>query len=395
MCFHLGANRPKGETVAIDFTKPTPLYKQIVDHIKSQIDCGEIHAGEQLDSQQSLASKYHVSLITIKRALNELINEKVLFSRIGKGTYVSTETIKSTFDEHVNIGLLLRDLNSPYFSRVIETIENRASELGFNLLVATSSNSPEKEDQIIKRFLEVGVHGLIIGMTTSRFKGTDIIQEMHAKDFPYVIISYVENDDLNYISTDHQYGAYLATEHLIKIGAQRIGYISTEEGYPLGEVRKRGFLEALDEYNKAYYPELEFRVKGRGEWQEYDSGYQIGQEVINASHPPEAMFIYNDLTALGFQKFLLEKGMRIPDDIAIIGFDNIMRGQIAPIPLSTIEQPITLIGKKAVDSIYSIKQNQEVEFPIILRPTLIVRESTNGNIKKSERKRKTNVGHLS
>ena len=380
--------------MVIDFTKPTPLYTQIVEHIKSQIASGELHPGEQLGSHQELAAKYSVSLITIKRALNELITEKVLFSRVGKGTYVSDETIKSTFDEHVNIGLLLRDLNSPYFSRVIETVENRASELGFNLLVATSSNSPDKEDQIIKRFLKVGVHGLIIGMTTARFKGLDVIQDLHERNFPYVIISYVEDENLNYISTDHQYGAYLATKHLIEIGAERIGYINTEKGYPLGEVRKRGYLEALDEYNKEYDPEIDFRVKGRGEWQEYDFGYQIGQEVYNVRKLPDAMFIYNDLTALGFQKFLLEKGVRIPDEIAIIGFDNIKRGQIAPVPLSTIEQPIALIGKKAVDSIYGLDQHQQVDFPIILRPTLIIRESTDGGIKQRERVRKNKVKQI-
>jgi len=380
----------KGGVVSIDFQKPTPLYLQIVEHIKKQINSGDYKEDDQLGSQHDLAREYDVSLITIKRAINELIKEKILYSRVGKGTYVASQLKKASFGDHFNIGLILRDLNSPYFSRIAESVEARTSELGYNLLVATSSNDPDKEDKQIKKYLDMGVHGLIIGLTTTRFHATETIYEIHHKSFPYVIISYVAETDVNYISTDHRYGAFLATEHLIKTGYKNIGYINAEKGYFLGEIRKGGYLDALQKYELRCPDNFNYRIKKRGEWHEYKSGYDIGVEVCNLESPPDAVFVYNDLTALGFERALLDNNMKIPEDIAIVGFDHIKRGQIAPVPLTTIEQPMDEIGKIAVDCVMDMYYQKALDFPIILKPTLIIRESSLRKGKKSsERMRYT------
>jgi DNA-binding LacI/PurR family transcriptional regulator len=91
-------------------------------------------------------------------------------------------------------------------------VENRASQKGYNLFVATSANDPDK------KYLDMGIHGLIIGLTTTCFHASDTIYEIHHKKYPYTIVSYVTGTNNNYISTDHRHGAFLTTEHLIKTG---------------------------------------------------------------------------------------------------------------------------------------------------------------------------------
>ena len=359
----------------IDFTKPIPLYKQVIDHIKRQIREGTLKPGDRIGSHHELVTEYNVSLITIRKALSELINEKVLYSRMGKGTYIGNPPRTGDFTAHVNIGLVLRDLNSPFFSRIVESIEKQASHFGAILLVSTSSNSFEKENRQIKQYLDIGVSALILTSVTMKSRVSPLVRKLHADNFPYVMVAYIEDEDVNYVGIDHEYGAYLATEHLIKTGYNRIGYINSEEGYQLGEVRKLGYMRALHTYEKPYREEYHFRLTGRGNWLDYDSGYEIGSQISGMSDRPDAIFAYNDLAALGMQRAVLDHGFKVPDDIALIGFDNIKRGVVCPVPLTTIDQRTEEIGTYAIQMVLDKLKGVECKNRVILKPKLIIRES--------------------
>ncbi len=361
--------------MGIDLQDATPLYQQIVNDIKSQISAGSLVVGDKMPSQNELARVYDVSLITVKRALAELINEGVLFSRVGKGTYVARKPPAGGLTEHVTIGLVLRDLQSPYFSRIVRSVEGEVSERGFNLLVSTSANQVEKEEGQIYHYRKMGVHGLIIASMTRQYRASGALRELHAENFPYVVVSYIADEDINYVGTDHEYGAYLATEHLIKMGYRSIGYINGEPGNLLGELRKKGFLSALTQYGVPFHQNFEFHLRLRGEWNDYTSGYEIGQTFAGLEKRPRAMFIYNDLSALGFQKAVLDKGLRVPGDVAMVGFDNINQSVTAPVPLTTIHQPTEKIGPLAVDLLTKLIQSQPAERRIVLKPALVIRES--------------------
>ncbi|NMB81574.1 MAG: GntR family transcriptional regulator, partial [Ignavibacteria bacterium] len=140
---------------------PAPLYEQVESDIKNKIQKGILLPGQQIASQSDLAREYEVSLITIKKALYNLVNEGVLYTRIGKGTYVAEPSKKIDLSAHKTIGLVLRDIKHPYFSYVVHYIEERANELGFNLLLSSSSNNMEKEEAQINRFRNLGVDGII------------------------------------------------------------------------------------------------------------------------------------------------------------------------------------------------------------------------------------------
>jgi DNA-binding LacI/PurR family transcriptional regulator len=271
--------------------------------------------------------------------------------------------------------LVLRDLKSPFFSLIVHSVEEKVSERGYNLLLSNSKDRLDKEESQIHHFRQIGVSGLIIASMRRIYRATTTIRKLHHENFPYVFVSYMEDEDIFYVGTDHEYGAHLATEHLIKLGHKKIGYISGEEGNLLSELRKKGYVRALQEYGKPFDESLVLRSLSKGEWNDYQSGYEIGQRFLTLTQKPDAMFAYKDLAALGFQQAILDQGLKVPDDVAIVGFDDIELGQYAPVPLTTVHQPTAEIGAIAVETLIKRIEGKEAKVRTILKPKLVLRES--------------------
>jgi DNA-binding LacI/PurR family transcriptional regulator len=364
--------------MSIDTGNPEPLYEQVANDIKAKIATGALKSGDQLATQSELADQYSVSLITIKKALSDLSREGVIYARVGKGTYVSSRSTRVDFTKLATVGFVLRDLESPFFSRILSSAEKELSAEKYNLLLSSTAGRDDREDTMIQHFLDIGVSGLIIASMSREYIASPIIRKLHRENFPYVVVSYIADEDISYAGTDHEEGAFIATQHLIKLGHKKIGYIngvSGERGSLLGDLRKKGFLRALHQYGMEHDPKYEYRFELRGEWDDYQSGYEIGLEFSGSPHRPEAVFAFDDLSALGFQKAILDKGLRVPNDIAIVGFDDIRRGVTAPVPLTTVHQPLAEIGVAAVDILLKRITGQPVQTRRILKPTLVVRES--------------------
>ncbi len=369
--------------MAIDFKKPTPLYIQIADDIKAKILKGKHRVGEVLGSQNELAEAYDVSLMTIKKALAKLMQEGLLFSRVGKGTYVAAKhpAVNKAMPSQNLIGFVLRDLQSPFFSLIAQHAEESAYKQGYNVLLSNSSGRAEKEEAQIRRFRHLGARALIIASMTHIYHASPAMRALLREQFPFVMVSYMADEDMPFIGTDHEQGGYLATQHLLQLGYKHIGYIEGEEGNLVGELRKRGYGRALAEYGYRIDKRSVFRLRHRGESHDYQSGYEIGKRFTKLARRPDAVFVYNDLAALGFQQAILDQGLKVPDDVAIVGFDNIVRGSYAPVPLTTIHQPTADIGNMAVSTLIQKIAGQEVPARIILQPKLIVRESCGSKLR--------------
>ncbi len=359
--------------MAIDHRNPEPLYRQIVADLRSRIQCGELKVNEQVGSHQELCRQYEVSLITVKRALAELIQEGVLYSRVGKGTFVASKSPFVLHTKHQTLGVVLSDLTSPFFSLIIESFEETAHDLGYNILLSTSSDRVDKEETQIRRFMDIGVDGLLIASMSHVYRATPTVRRLHEDSFPYVMVSYVDDDDVYYVGTDNEQGAFMATEHLLKLGYRRVGYISGEMGNLLGDLRQRGYTKALQAFDIPFDPGLVYRL--RDKWNGYGSGFEIGRSFLASSDRPDAVFVYNDLSALGFEKAILDGGLRVPEDIAIVGFDNIKRCVVASVALTTVHQPTRRIGQIAFEVLNARMQRSVVAPRTILAPELVVRQS--------------------
>lgn len=376
--------KSQGDQSMLKQKQSVPLYKQISEDIYSQIKSGQLKIGQQIDSNKQLAEGYSVSLITIKKAISELINEGILTSQVGKGTFVAKSRKSIRISKQKAVGLVLSDLNDPYFSLIANGIEAKASQNGFTLLLSHSSNSIEKEEQQISKFFNMGVSGLIIVSMKHNYVASDKIRELHNSGFPYVVVSYMSDRDIYQVGTDHELGAFIAVEHLINTEYRNIGYISSEEGNILGEVRKLGYLRALNrskiQYNSRYIYHIEKGQKDDLDY--YEGGYRIANVFLTRKDRPRAFFIYNDLIALGFEQRLLEKGLKIPEDVAIVGFDDIERDLYAPVPLTTVHQPTAEIGKKAFEILAKRIAGHDTVVRTILSPKLVVRKSCGGSSKE-------------
>jgi DNA-binding LacI/PurR family transcriptional regulator len=323
-----------------------------------------------------MAVSYGVSIITINKALSGLVSEGVLHSRVGRGTFVAvrpapTEGIRAG----ETLGFVLRDLSSPFFSLVAHAAQQRADALGFGLLFSSSSNRMDREEEQIRRFTDLGVKGLIVASMSRTYRISEPIRALHERGFPYVMVSYTAGDDVPFVGMDLEKGGYIATNHLLDNGRTRIGYIGDKFGSIMCELRGSGHRRALEERGMAVDPAFVFEYPFEGEWNDYRSGYAVGERVAGLERKPDAMFVFNDLGALGFQDALMDRGIRVPDDIAIVGLDDIELAARARVPLTTVRQPVHQIGSLAVDTILAKVRGEQPQIRQILEPELIIRLS--------------------
>jgi DNA-binding LacI/PurR family transcriptional regulator len=372
----------KGNKLGIDLRNAKPLYHQIIDDIQQRVKSGNLKVGDQIGSQNELAKEYNVSLITVKKALSELIKEGILYSRVGKGTYVASQNPKSQNVTTRTIGLVLQDMKSPFFSLIAQEAENIAFQRGYSIFFSNVSGQLEKEESQISQFRQMGVSGLIIASMTHVYYADEMIRKLHNEGFPYVMVSYIHDPDIYFVGTNHEYGGYIATGHLIEGGYKRISYINGEEGNLVGELRYQGYVRALTEHGREVNDKYVYRLPHGGEWYDFTSGYEMGKIICKLSDRPDAVFLYNDLAALGFQRAILEFGLRIPEDMAIVGFDDIDRASYARVPLTTVKQPIKEIADQAIENILKRKNKEYAPVKTILNPELVVRNSTMTDYKK-------------
>ena len=365
----------------INFNNPKPLYEQIEENIKQQIKSGELKEGEQIGSQNELAKKYDVSVITIKKALLNLVNNGYLYTRVGKGTYVANkaEEQPKKFLNEKTIGLVLRDLKHPFFSMIVHSIEEKAYELGYTILLSSSSNQIEREESQINHFINLGVDGLIIASLSLEYTANSYVQKLQEQNFPYIMISYMHDPQYWFVGSDNETGGFLATEHLINQGYKKIGYVHIGSNNLLSEVRKNGYTRALIEYDIPFDAKMVYSL-GK---EPYDTGedrmqlgYEFGKSFEKWNDKPEALFFYCDSAAIGFIKYMNEAGIRVPDDIAVVGYDDIEIASLASVPLTTIKQPADRIGRTAVDVLNNRITGHDAINRITYIPKLIERISS-------------------
>jgi DNA-binding LacI/PurR family transcriptional regulator len=353
-----------------------PLYQQVALHIRRKIASGEWPVGTQLQPHREMALSMGVSMMTINKALSGLVSEGLLHSRVGRGTFVAQRPVENENGAATTLGFVLRDLSSPFFSLVAHAAQQRADELGYGLLFSSSSNRLDREEEQIRRFRDLGVSGLIIASMARTYRISEPIRALQDAGIPYVMVSYTEGADVPWVGMDLDSAGYLAAQHLLAMGRRKIGYIGDKFGSIMCELRGRGYRRALEQAGLPVDPDFQFEYPFEGEWNDYRSGYAVAERIANLENKPDAMFVFNDLGALGFLDGLLDRGIRVPEDIAIVGLDDIELAGRARIPLTTVRQPTDRIGSMAVDYILARLRGETPQLRQLLPPELIVRRSS-------------------
>ncbi len=368
--------------MGIDPGAAMPLYQQVALDIRRKIASGEMAVGTQLQPHREMAVSYGVSMMTINKALAGLVSEGLLHSRVGRGTFVASRPSDNE-NGIATLGFVLRDLSSPFFSLVAHAAQQRSDELGYGLLFSSSSNRLDREEEQIRRFRDLGVKGLIIASMARTYRISEPIQALQDAGIPYVMVSYTEGADVPFVGMDLDSAGYLAAQHLLAMGRRKIGYVGDKFGSIMCELRGRGYRRALEQAGLPVEENFQFEYPFEGEWNDYRSGYAVAERVASLEEKPDAMFVFNDLGALGFQEGLHDRGIRVPEEIAVVGLDDIELAGRARIPLTTVRQPVDRIGSMAVDHILARLRGENPPVRQLLPPELIVRRSS-GAVKADE-----------
>jgi len=373
--------------VKIDAGAPTPLYQQVANSLRRQIVDGTIAVGDQLPPHRQLATQFGVSVITINKALSGLVSAGVLNSRVGRGTFVAVRPaalpVPTTWHGDIapatngrTLGFVLRDLNSPFFSMVANLAEQHAHAQGYGMLVLSSGNVFEREDTQIRRLLEVGVEGLVVvSMSRTTYRLSEALQQLQSRHFPFVMVSYTAGEDVPFVGSDFGRAGTLVGEHFAKLGRKRWGYITDRFGSLSGEARSNGYRRVAREHGLSVDDALVFEYPYEGEWNDYQSGHDLAEYIAHLPERPDAMYVFNDLGALGLIDGLVASGVRVPEDMAVVGFDGIALGARSPIPLTTVQQSVARIAALAVDTVIAQARGENVPTRHIIEPELIVRAS--------------------
>lgn len=347
--------------------------------------------GKKRTTIKDIASEAKVSPTTVSLVLT---NEQT--SRVGAATRKRILEIAKRLNYSPNyaaralvaresrtLGLVITTLINPFYSEIAQDIIGQAKELGYSVIIGSARDGLEDERRSVHDLLDRGVDGLII---CSCLRHDPVISDLLKESIPLVLAvrnvqQSPENPAVNSVGVDNERGAYLAVEHLIKIGHKKIGFLMGDQQTSTGYDRYAGVLAAFDVYSMEFNPDLvlygDFRRK---------SGLHLTRKLFSMEKDITAIVAHNDHMAIGVLDGLREKGIRVPEDIAVIGFDDIEMAGLPGIDLTTVTQKKDLIGRTAVNIlIEEIKESSNhLAKRIILNPTLIIRESCGFHLRGSK-----------
>lgn len=326
---------------------------------------------------QDVAQRAGVSIATVSRVLNGTthVNEEVsarVRVAVKELQYQPSRAAQALRAKRSKIiGLLISDIQNPFFTALIRGVEDVAQRNGYSLILCNSDENIHKEQQYIEVLCAERVAGAIIVPASEKPSKLQLFRE---HSIPIVAVDRrVKDLTTDAVLTDNVHGAYEAVTHLITNGYRRIGVITGPISTTTGYERLEGYRKALKQAGIVYDPSLErvddFKDKG---------GRLCAHALLDLEQPIDALFVANNLMTLGALEAIHERNLRIPDDIALVGFDEMPWAALSTISLTTVTQPVYELGSTAALRLFQRLQSS-TEFTkqeIVLMPTLRVRDST-------------------
>jgi LacI family transcriptional regulator len=240
------------------------------------------------------------------------------------------------------IGILVSDITNPFFATLVRGAEDAALEAGYSVIVCNSDEDPQKEDMYIRALWRRRIDGMLIAPT--RDGTSPAIQELVQRKLPFVFVDRkAKGIEADAVLSDNIGGAYLATKHLIERGHKRIGIVLGIPGATTTEERLLGYRQALEEAGIPFSEDLVvwggYRIEG---------GRKACAKLLSLSDPPTAIFSTNNLMTIGVLRELFHRAIKIPEAIAVVGFDDLEWAEVIQPPLTTVNQQPYAIGRVAV-----------------------------------------------
>ena len=338
-----------------------------------------MHKGKEV-TIYDIASKLNISIATVSRGLNDdpVVSKKTrkkIFDLAEELGYRSNHFARNLRQQQTNtIGIIVHELNSNFITSVLAGVEKVTAEAGYDLIIAHSSESYSKEAANAKNLFHKRVDGLIASLSFDT-KDLDHFKRFTEKGVPVIFFDRVEqNSDNTVVIIDNYKCGYQATQHLIEQGCRRIVLVTANLKRNVYAQRYKGYKDALFDNNIPFNDKYVL-IKDLSQ----ESGVEAALEILKMNPLPDGAFITNDFSAAVCMQTLKKNGIEIPDDIAIVGFNNDAICKLVVPQLTTIDYPGMEMGEitarnliNHLKGVSDIKQTQI----IVIRSGLIVRESS-------------------
>lgn len=270
------------------------------------------------------------------------------------------------------LGLIVPSLSNLFFAELCRGCEMEARRNGYSLMIVSSEEFPNKNVQFIDSLVDSQVDGIVYVSPSSIDSQAirEASQRIESAGIPYVTVDReVTGSTSRSVSVDNALGGYIATRHLLSLGHRRIGCLTGPLCNSTSIQRLAGYKKALGEYHIPYDPQLVLEGDFSVDSGHKSIAYMRGQEAT-------ALFCFNDMMAIGAYRAMREYGMKLPQDLSLVGYDDIFITELLETPLTTVNQPAAQIGASAARLLLNqIKGNPEEENPVFI-PSLKVRSST-------------------
>lgn len=359
--------------VTID--SPSPKYRQVYSALKQEIQSGRLKKGDRLPSEAELVRKFGASRITVGRAVRELQTAGLVERRAGSGTFVKSPHGARA----LSFGLLIPDLGeTEIFEPICQGM--MASPLAReHALIWGSPSGASKEDrawQLCRQYIDRGVSGVFFAPleSSSEKDGVNerIARALDDAKIPVIlldrtVVPYPQRGHHDLIGIDNRRAGYVITEHLLRLGARRVAFMAMPHGAATVDAREAGYREALYAWNQPIERALVHRL---------DPSDTVSVRAVIDAQSPDSIVCANDRTAARLIPTLLRLGRRVPDDVRVVGIDDVEYAKLLPVPLTTLRQPTRQIGDAALAAMLErIARRHLPTRDILLNCELVVRES--------------------
>jgi GntR family transcriptional regulator of arabinose operon len=361
----------------IDADNSAPKYLQLKNILRDSLS-RHYQAGQKIPTEVELVHQFQVSRNTVRQAVDELVAEGILSKEQGRGTFfLGITPVKQRHDALIGV---ITPISSYIYPQVIQGILDVTHEEHYSIVLESSNVNPEKEVACLEQLLKKNIDGLIF----EPFGGFKHIQEskslrlLEEVTIPVVLMGWALDElNLSYVSLDDVEAGFRATSYLIKAGHTRIACIYPDDHIP-GLQRYQGYRKALETFGIEHDHRLDRSVSIFKRTHTEHVISTLTKELLELGDDrPSALFFFNDKWALRGYVAIREAGLKIPDDISVMGFDNFEFAALAEVPLTTVVHPQEQIGKWAAEILFDeIKhKGQRIPRQMIIKPTIAIRNS--------------------
>jgi GntR family transcriptional regulator of arabinose operon len=363
-------------------------YSIVKQAIKSKILDGTYKPHQKISSESELMKQFGVSRHTVRLAIGELVNQGWLYREQGAGTFCadrSKEEESKLVKNQKNIAIITTYISDYIFPSIIRGVESYLSQQGYHVSLFSTNNDHDNERRILEKILTQHFDGVIVEPTRSAMSNPNInyYLNLERQNIPYIMINafYDELEPLSITLNDEQ-GGFLQTEHLIELGHTNIvGFFKNDDGQ--GSKRMKGYLKAHRKHGLSINPNNIILYDTEGKYH-YPQAELEKLLALPEKERPTGLVCYNDELAIALLDIVREKGLSIPEDLSIIGFDDSFLAEVSEVKLTTVKHPQSELGEVAAKMILDLvkdrsgtqKKKEEPMESVVFDPVLVERSST-------------------